>query len=263
MQIQALKGKMEKMAATVKPVWVEEIHIKPSETDFQQKWKPAYILQALLEAAGSHANYHGFGFYGMLDQDIAWVLSRLKIRFYDFPTMDDPVHIQTWLKGIQQKIFFMRDFNLTRPDGQPVAVASYAWVVINLKTRRLLPPQSLGMSFPYVLDRVALDEPLEKLSVPDGLPEKMTVEASYSAVDVLGHVTSTRYVEWICDCFSLDEYRRRLDWLQVNYINEIKPGERLSICAGQDPANPSTWLVQGTNLNSGLRAFEAALGWKV
>jgi len=99
--------------------------------------------------------------------------------------------------------------------------------------------------------------------VPDGLPERMTVQASYSAIDVLGHVTSTRYVEWINDCFSLDDYRSRsLDWLQVNYVNEIKPGERLAITAGSDGANPSNWLVQGTNLNSGLRAFEAALGWK-
>ena len=96
-----------------------------------------------------------------------------------------------------------------------------------------------------------------------GLPERMTVDASYSAIDVLGHVTSTRYVEWICDLFSLDDYRSRsLDWLQVNYVNEIKPGERLAITAGPDPANPSNWLVQGTNLNSGQCAFEAALGWK-
>ena len=250
-----------------KPVWVEEIRIKASETDFQHKWKPAYILQALLEAAGNHANYHGFGrfAYGMLDQDIAWVLSRLKIRFYGFPGMEDPVIIQTWLKGTpgEQKIFFMRDFKLARPAGRPVAVASYAWLVINLKTRRLLPPHSLGMTFPYKYDMVGLEEPLEKINVPDNLPERMTLAANYSSIDVLGHVTSTRYVEWISDCFSLDDYRSRsLDWLQVNYVNEIKPGERLVLSAGPDPTNPSNWLVQGANLNSGGRAFEAALGWK-
>ena len=256
------------MDASVKPLWVEEMRIKASETDFQHKWKPAYILQALLEAAGNHANYHGFGFYGMLDQDIAWVLSRLKIRFFDFPGIGDPVIIQTWLKGAQQKIFFMRDFKLARPDGQPVAVASYAWLVINLKTRRLLPPHSLGMTFPYKYDMVGLEEPLEKINVPDNLPERMTLAANYSSIDVLGHVTSTRYVEWISDCFSLDDYRSRsLDWLQVNFINEIKPGERLAICAGpdasaNDASQTSNWFVQGTNLNSGLRAFEAALGWK-
>jgi acyl-CoA thioesterase FadM len=245
-----------------KPIWIEEIRVKASETDFQQKWKPAYVLQAMLEAAGNHAGYHGFGFFGMLDRDIAWVLSRLKIRFFDFPTIDDPVIIQTWLKGIQQKIFFMRDFQLRRPDGRPLAAASYAWLMINLKTRRLLLPQSLDLNFPYIYDLVGLDEPLEKINPPDGLPERMTVEAGYSTIDVLGHVTSTRYVEWISDCFNLDDFRsRKLEWLQVNYVNEIKPGERLSIAAGPDAASPATWLVQGTNLNTGLRSFEAALGW--
>jgi len=246
----------------IKPIWIEEIRVKASETDFQQKWKPAYILQAMLEAAGNHAGYHGFGFFGMLDRDIAWVLSRLKIRFFDFPTIDDPVIIQTWLKGVQHKIFFMRDFQLRRPDGRPLAAASYAWLTINLKTRRLLLPQSLDMSFPYIYDLVGLDEPLEKLNPPDGLPERMTVEAGYSTIDLLGHVTSTRYVEWISDCFSLDDFRsRKLEWLQVNFVNETKPGERLSIAAGPDAASPATWLVQGANLNTGLRSFEAALGW--
>jgi len=245
-----------------KPIWIEEIRVKASETDFQQKWKPAYVLQAMLEAAGNHAGYHGFGFFGMLDRDIAWVLSRLKIRFFDFPTIDDPVIIQTWLKGIQQKIFFMRDFQLRRPDGRPLATASYAWLTINLKTRRLLLPESLDMSFPYIYDLVGLDEPLEKINPPDGLPERATVEAGYSTIDLLGHVTSTRYVEWISDCFSLADFRsRKLEWLQVNYVNEIKPGERISIAAGPDAASPATWLVRGNNLNTGLRSFEAALGW--
>jgi medium-chain acyl-[acyl-carrier-protein] hydrolase len=245
-----------------KPLWIEEIHVKGSEVDFRQKWKPAFVLQAMLEAAGNHAAYHGFGFFGMLDRDIAWVLSRLKIRFFEYPTINDPVVIQTWLKGIQQKVFFMRDFQLRRPDGVPLAVASYAWLTINLKTRRLLLPQNLGMEFPYIYDQVGLDEPLEKINLVDGLPERMTVDAGYSAIDLLGHVTSTRYVEWISDCFSMDDFRsRKMDWLQVNYVNEIRPGERLSIAAGPDAANPSIWLVKGNNLNTGLHAFEAALGW--
>jgi medium-chain acyl-[acyl-carrier-protein] hydrolase len=245
-----------------KPLWIEEIRVKGSEVDFRQKWKPAYILQAMLEAAGNHAAYHGFGFFGMLDRDIAWVLSRLKIRFIEFPTIDDPVVIQTWLKGVQQKVFYMRDFQLRRPDGRPLAVASYAWLTINLSTRRLLLPQNLGIDFPYIYDQVGLDEPLEKITLPDRLPERMAVEAGYSAIDLLGHVTSTRYVEWISDCFSLDDFRKRkMEWLQVNYVNEIRPGERLSIAAGQDSANPATWLVKGNNLNTGLHAFEAALAW--
>jgi acyl-ACP thioesterase len=75
-------------------------------------------------------------------------------------------------------------------------------------------------------------------------------------------------VEWVCDCFPQDEYRRRaLAWLQLNYVNETRPGERLAIAAGPDGAGDPLgesrlWYVQGTNLETGSKSFEAAVGWR-
>ena len=52
-----------------------------------------------------------------------------------------------------------------------------------------------------------------------------------------------------------------LNHKQINYINETKPGESLSIQAGCDSNDPYHWYVQGANQSSGLKSFEAALGW--
>lgn len=246
--------------------WIEETYVRTNETDFQGRWKPTGFMQAMIEAASKHASQLGFGYERMMGLDMVWVLSRIKVRFYEFPEINRPVIIKTWPKGIQQKLFFLRDFDIRNSTGTPLAAASFAWLVINPKTRRIVSPQMLVQAFgakvPDNGGASALEEPLEKLNLPDGLPERMMISANYNAIDILGHVTAPRYIEWLSDCFSLEDYRKnRLGWFQLNYINEIRPGERLSISAGPDAVDPARWYIQGKNVDTGQKSFDAEVGW--
>jgi medium-chain acyl-[acyl-carrier-protein] hydrolase len=239
-----------------------ETRVKTFETDFQGNWKPACLIQNMIDAASEHAGLLGFDYASMLERDLVWVLARLKIHFFELPGLNQTVIIKTWPKGIQQKLFFMRDFDIRSADNRPLAAASFAWLLINPKARRVLPPHALGGTVPNNGGLSALDEQLEKIGLPDGLSERLTVNAGYSAVDLLGHVNAARYIEWVCDCFPQEEYQANcLDWLQINYVNETKPGESVCIMAGCDTQDAYHWFIQGVNQSSGLKSFEAALGW--
>jgi len=247
-------------------IWFTDTVVKSYETDFQGRWKPACFVMAMIEAATQHAAALGFDFQSLMERNMVWVLSRFKVRFLHFPTVGDKVAIKTWPKGIQQRLFFLRDFELRDEGGQMLAVASYAWLLMDPVARRLLYPQSVmqafGQGVPDNGGLSALDDPLDRLNPPDGLPERLVASASYSAVDMLGHANASRYVEWVSDCFSPEEHRgRQIAWLQVNYNNETRPGERLSICAGQNGDDNGTWYFQGKNLDTGAKSFEAALAW--
>jgi medium-chain acyl-[acyl-carrier-protein] hydrolase len=244
------------------PVWLEETRVKTYETDFQKRWKPACMLQTLIETATTHAGALGLGYQNLIDLNMAWVLSRIKIRFVKQAEMGQPVLIETWPKNIQQRLFFTRDFHLRTAQGETVALATSAWLLINPQARRMLPPQALAIEVPNQVGKSALDEPLDKINAPDGLPLRQTVVAGYSDIDLMNHTNSARYLEWVSDCFSMEEHRtHRLDWLQLNFVNETLPGESLAIHAGPGTNAPDTWFIYGTNLNTNLRAFEAALGW--
>jgi medium-chain acyl-[acyl-carrier-protein] hydrolase len=248
----------------IKPIWTEEIQVRTYEVDYMGLWKPASFVQAMLEAAAHHATHFGFGYDKMFARESVWVLSRLKVKFIQYPTMNQAIVVKTWPKGFQQKLFFMRDFELRTGDGQQLALATFAWLLISPTARRILPPGALGASIPNNNGMSAIDEQLEKINPPEGLPELNKFQAGYSSVDVMGHANSARYVEWICDCYSQDKYdKQRLDWLQLNFVNETMPGEMLSIMAGEDPSNPAVTFVDGKNLSSDLRAFEAVLGWNL
>ena len=233
------------------------------ECDVNRRWKPAAFFQHLTEAAGVHASILGCGFEAMYAQNLFWVHSRMKIKFFGFPQAGDQVTIRTWPKTIQQKLFYIRDFQVLAANGTHLAAATSAWLVMNASTRRLVTPQSLNLNLPALTDRIGLDEPLERLTLLQPGQERLRVQAGYSAVDVLGHVNNSRYVEWICDTFTLDEYRRRsLDWIQVNYDHEIRPGEEVALLSHESAEIPGLWGVQGLNHSNDTRAFEAVLHWR-
>ncbi len=246
----------------IKTIWEEEVPVRSFETDFMERWKPACIFQAMQETATHHASHFGYAYKFMLARDMIWIISRVKVRFFALPVLGERVIIRTWPKGIQQKVFFMRDFQIVSPEGKQFAVATTAWILVNPKARRMLLPQALPGKIPDNGGLSALAEPLEKIPLPDSLMERLQVQAGYSSVDLMGHVNNARYVEWISDCFSPEEHAaRKLDWMQINYTNEVKPGESVSIAAAPGVGRPDLWTIQGANLSTGARAFEALVSW--
>jgi len=236
-------------------IWTETATVKTYETDLNRRWKPSCFFQAMQQAATSHAASLGYDFDDLLKAGRVWILSRLKIRFDRFPTHDEAVSIRTWPKGIGQKLFFLRDFEFLAPDGEVLAAATSAWVLIDPERRRMLLPNTFDFNLPHNEGLSALSEPLDKIAPPDDMPERLTVQAGYSAVDMLGHVNNARYVEWACDSLPFDLHRTAcLRSLQVNFLNEVRPGERISLRSGEQEG---AWYVYGQNLDRGVRAFEA------
>ncbi len=244
-------------------IYQSKFPVRSFECDINRRWKPASFFQHLTEAAGHHADKLGCGFDVMVARGLFWVHSRMKIKFLRFPTDDETITITTWPKTIQQKLFFVRDYQIHAENGEQLAAASSAWLVISATERRMVPPLSTGLDLPCVPEKAALDEPLDRLSVGDGGEERLKLTANYSAIDMLGHVNNSRYVEWICDSFPLETHKnQQLDWLQINYDKEIRPGEDVAVHVHEPDDDPSKWAVDGRNLSTGTRAFEAVGKWK-
>jgi len=242
-------------------IWSETTTVKACDTDLNRRWKPACFFQAMQQVATRHAASWGYDYDSLLAAGQVWILSRLRIRFDRFPVDDETVSIRTWPKGIQRRVFFVRDFEFRGRDGGSLAVATSAWLLMDPAERRLLSPRSLAQGVPVAEGLSALDEPLEKLAAPDDLPERGKVYAGYSAVDMLGHVNNARYVEWACDSLPIELFRSgRLRRLQVNYLHEVRPGERVALHAGE---REGVWQVYGLNLDRGQRAFEALATFRV
>lgn len=244
-------------------IYESKERVNTFECDFQRCWKLASIFQHFTEAATTSAAQLGAGFDVMLSQNLFWVHSRMKIMFFAYPQAGDEVIIRTWPKTIQQKLFYIRDFEMLDNTGKPLALATSAWLVIDATKRRMIPPRSLNIELPSLPDKVGLDEPLEKLGLDNDGEERLCVRAGYSVVDMLGHVNNSRYIDWICDAFPIDIYKNNiLDWIQINYDHEIRPGEEVALLAKERADKDGVWQVVGNNRSKDTLAFEALLHWK-
>jgi medium-chain acyl-[acyl-carrier-protein] hydrolase len=247
---------------TVPSIWLEKTEVKPYETDFQGRWKPACFFQAMQQAATAHATRLGLGYETMVNGSMLWLLARLKIRFIRIPQLGETLTIRTWPKGVHQKIFFARDFQFLDQHEELIASATSAWLLVDTNQKHIhKPDHSLPADLPISPHLHALDESLEKIPLPDSLQSCFTITPRYNATDLLGHVNNARYVEWASDCFPLEHYStKHLDWIQINYAHEVKPGEQVEL-AMVKPNNSNEWIIVGSNISSDTRAFEAAFGW--
>jgi acyl-ACP thioesterase len=83
-------------------------------------------------------------------------------------------------------------------------------------------------------------------------------------VDVVGHANNSRYVEWICNCFPMGWYEEHaIEWMQVNYDHEVRPGETVNISSGEVNGKDGLWYLTGKLAERDERAFEAAICWKL
>ncbi|MEW6180744.1 MAG: acyl-ACP thioesterase domain-containing protein [Chloroflexota bacterium] len=245
------------------PIWCEQLKVRVFEADLNNRWKPTAFFHAMEEAAANHARNLGYDYPDMIAKGMIWVLARLKIRFDDFPTIPEKIILQTFPRGIQQKIFFTRDFLFTSVSGRRLAVATSAWLLIDPHKRRMLLPNTLPGKLPLNEGLSALNENLEKISLPAEMTAVLTRQAAYSDLDLMNHVNNARYVEWICDCFPPDHYRRyQPDWLQINYNHEVLPGAGVTLSVGQRSDEPLVHAICGTLDGSETRAFEAEIGWR-
>lgn len=245
------------------PIWCEQLHVHVYETDLNNRWKPAAFFLAMEEAAANHARNLGYDYPDMMSKGMIWVLARLKIRFDDFPTIPEKIILQTFPRGIQQKIFFTRDFLFTSASGRRLAVATSAWLLIDPHKRRMLLPTSLPGSLPPNEGLSTLNETLEKIALPGEMSPVLTRTAGYSDLDLMNHVNNARYVEWICDCFPADHYHRyQPAWLQINYNHEVLPGTTVTLALGIRSSEPLVHGICGTLDGSETHAFEAEIGWR-
>lgn len=240
------------------------IVIKTFECDFNHHWKPASFLQHMTEAAGVHAATLGFGYSEMQAQGLFWVLSRIKIKFFRFPAGGEQIILRTWPKTIQQKLFYIRDFEILADDNRLLAASTSAWLVVDADSRRLVPPGVRSLNLPALPEKHGLDDSLDKIPLNGDAREALQIQAGYSSTDVLGHVNNSRYAEWICDSLPMEYFQHnQLDWLQINYDREVLPGDQVSIRVSPFSLNQTlTWYLEGINSSRDTRAFEASLQFK-
>ena len=202
-----------------------EYKIAPEHIDFQKNISPIVLADLILNAAGKDADNHGFGLMDLHKDNCSWVVSRIAIELHTIPTVGDNLSIETWVKDVGN-VFTTRNFRLSNGSDKVVGYAALSWAILDLDTRQSIPLANVPELSNFIVDEeIPIESPVR---VPD-IEGKVAngFEVKYSDVDLNVHTNVLKYLQSVCDVFSLDFYSKRiLKRIEINFLQELKYGDK-------------------------------------
>lgn len=203
-------------------------NIAAEHIDFQKNISPIVLTEMILNTAGKDADQHGFGLMDLHKKNCSWVVSRIAIKLDTIPTVGDNLCIETWVKDVSN-VFTTRNFRLSNGGNKVVGYASLSWAILDLDTRQSIPLANLPELKQFIIDEpIPMDSPAR---VPDIEGQVANgFEVKYSDIDLNVHTNVLKYLQSVCDLFSLDFYAKRiLKSIDINFLRELKFGDKGSV----------------------------------
>lgn len=210
--------------------------VEPFTEDYTGNLSWGNIGNLLLRCASLHAGEHGFGYSQMIELRHAWVLSRLVIEIDKMPSTGDSFSIETWVDKLYHQ-FTERHFSILNSDGFTYGHATSIWSLIDISTRQ---PADLGKLPNGGLSKVLIPErpiPISPMrSIRMRRPKHvLTHKASYSDIDINGHVNSIRYIELLLDSIPFEQLKSiQIKRIEMAYRQEAYCGDILRVYQDED-----------------------------
>lgn len=200
--------------------------------DMRGELRPFSFMNMAQEIAGFHANKLGFGYYDLIKENTAWVLSRIKVKYITRPRWCDNVTLETWHKGMES-LFGIRDFVLHNSDGSRAVVATSSWLIINYETHKI-DRNNVFRSEKYLHTKNNEDNAIEsscgRIKRQSDVEYVRTHTVHYSDVDFLGHTNNAKYVEWIMDSVEPEFLKEHaVAQFQLNFNAETRLGDEVAV----------------------------------
>ena len=171
----------------------ESLRLVTRDCDMFGRWRPSAALEAMQEAAGTHAALLGVGREELIRaHNVVWVLSRAALTLARCPAIGERVTVGTFPHPCL-RFFYPRYFVFYDEARRRIGAAGTLWALVDLSTRR---PASVPAVAERLPDNRDIPAPLElPRAVPKlaGQERLFTREPAFTELDVNGHVNNARY----------------------------------------------------------------------
>jgi len=234
------------------------------DVDFNNNLRLSSLFGYFQDTASMNVENLGIGFNTISEKySAAWVLTKILVEIKRIPGWNEKITVETWPHK-PKKFEFDRDFRVRDENGNVIAAAISNWVLLDIKTREIRKSDIISSDYPPLqfTEERALEGKLRKLR-PFGLPEVVYRKVlGYSDTDVNGHINNAKYIDFIMDCFSVEEHKKHtVRSIQVNYIKEVFPGDVLILCRDVSNAGSDLVYIEGINEADQKPVFSAELSF--
>lgn len=203
--------------------------LTPTECNPQGRMPVTLLINRLIEVATLHANEVGIGYAYLAPTHRTWVLSRVGLEMQRYPGVNDHYTVRTWMAGIN-RLFSERNFEILDGAGNTIGWSRTIWAVLDTVSRQAADISDMkwisGLFAEGMECRCPQLSRLRPLTEYESIPYRFT----YCDIDFNRHVNSSRYIELLLNCWSLDYHdHNRLSRFEINYIHEAYYDEQVEV----------------------------------
>ncbi len=187
----------------------------------------SYMFYQMQEIAWEHANILGFGYENLQKDQQFWVLSRLRVKIKRRPEWKENFTLETWSRGTDG-FYGYRDYNFVDENGNIIIQATSSWLVLDLKTRRIVRLSDFT-NFPKYEESV-FNENAGKVKSLQNDDELNFTPVRFNEIDINQHFNTGRYIERIIDSYDFNFHEKKeLVEFEINFLKEGMPTDLLAV----------------------------------
>ena len=234
----------------------ENLRVRYRDVNREGRMKAVSWFGFMQEIAADHAETLGFGYTGMTELGVFWVLARMRIKILRQPRVEETLKLETW-PGNFRRLFAARHFRFSDADGKEVAVASSQWMILSLENQRPQRVEIIGDKCPDTSDLPAHFDFATRLASVPPEGEAQIFPVRFSMEDINGHLNNAEYMRLAQDAAEqLLGRPMAFDELEVVYHSAVRAPATLTLYTAPD--GKGGVLVSGYKAD-GTLSFCAAL----
>lgn len=198
------------------------------DCDMYKRIRPSAILTMFQDCSEALTEGWGVGLDAMLAVDVIWVAAKVECSVRRLPLHSELITVRGWACRCRSGIFPFR-YTMDDAEGTRLIDGCSMWVLSDLRSHSMLSERIPKITLPTPEPEGA---PLPRMAPirPPREPRQTKRQVRFSELDINGHLTNTRYFDWICDLAPAQFHRTHpITGLRVDYRAETFPDEEITL----------------------------------
>ena len=197
------------------------------DCDMHRRVKPSTVLALFQDCSEALTEGWGVGLEYMLDRGVIWVAARLECGVIGrLPEHTETVTVRGWATRCRSGIFPFR-YEILGAAGEKQVEGCSMWVLADLENHSMMSPNIPKITLPTP-EPADTPRPRMPAILPAADPRHTPRRVQFSEVDINGHLTNTRYVDWMTDLVDHEFHRTHpMTGLRIDYRRETFPDEEI------------------------------------
>ncbi|MFM8450314.1 MAG: acyl-[acyl-carrier-protein] thioesterase [Haliscomenobacter sp.] len=178
----------------------ENYRIKGYDVDVKKRASIPALIQMMQDTAMEHVLRIGLSAFELEAHELGWVLVRQRLDVMERPPLGASIQVRTIPTG-RDKILAYRDFYMTDAEGRLLATMSTAWLLMNIRTRRVAGfPDFILAWLDKTMDAEHLDRPrMAWTNEGARIVGNKMFRVDWFSMDFNRHLTNYYYQRWMLE----------------------------------------------------------------